>query len=726
MRFKARIAIGLALPVTLLVAGPSAAALRTSPATYTYPVAVPGAQVDTYFGTQVPDPYRWLENPKSAQTKAWIAAEQRLATDYLGGLPSRAARHKQLVDLVNYGINNTPTQRGRKLFWTGAPAGVQESILYVAETATAKPRVLLNSATLSPDASVGLSDWLPSWNGRYLAYAVSTGGSDWESIRIKSVATGRDYPETIDWVKFPSMSWDPADSGFYYSAYPKPKNPLQAVNRNQKVYFHRLGTDPAADTLVFADPRHPLRGLQSEVDPTAKTLWIYTNDSAGPNNGLYYRSLDAPRRPLVPLFLDHKAEYYPIAQIGNHIWMLTNRDAPNRRVVTLDLRHPAARNWKTVIGEQAETMDVASVVGDRLVTTFLKDATNRIRIFDLSGRETVTAPLPGLGTTGGFEGGDDRRQTYYSFTSYTSPTTVMRLDVQTGRSTVWRKAVTSFDTSQVTTDQVFVTSKDGTQVPAFIVHRKDVLPTGDNPTLLYGYGGFGYSITPTYSSRIAAWVQGGGVYVEAVLRGGGEYGYDWYEAGTQLKKQNVFDDFIATAQWLIDQHWTSKQRLAINGDSNGGLLVGAVLTQRPDLFGAAVAGVGVLDMLRYQDFTVGSGWAGDYGLSSDSPEMFTYLLGYSPLHNVESGVSYPATLITTADHDDRVVPAHSYKFAATLQADSVGQAPIVIRIDAKAGHGGGSGLAQTIDLWSDELAFLDAHVGNDPVVPTPRFSKATA
>ena len=716
-------ALAAAIAATLLAGSPASA--DATAAVYTYPAAPAGPQVDTYFGVQVPDPYRWLENPKNPQTTAWVNGESALAKNYLASLPTREARHAQLTGLVNYDRTRTPTMRGKTLFFTKDAAGAEQGVVYVAANATAKPRALLDANKLSASGTTALVDYVPSWNARYMVYSTSESGSDWETLHVKNVATGKDLPDQLDWVKFSATAWSPDDTGFYYSRYAKPKNPLQAANKNHKIYFHRIGTPQSSDQLVFADPKHPLRNVYADVDPDAKILWVYVSDSAGPNNQIYYQLLDRPSSRAVPLFTDGTAEYYPLATSGSTTWMLTTRGAPDRRVVKFSLKHPAERNWTNVVPEQTETMESASVVGKRIVTTFLKDATDRIRIFDLAGHEANAAALPGLGSASGFQGGSQYTSTYYTFTSYTSPVQVMRIDARTGTSTVWAQAHTTFDTSQVVSEQVFVTSKDGTKVPLFLVRRKDVAADGTNPTLLYGYGGFGVSITPSYSSQIAAWVQNGGIYAEAVLRGGGEYGQTWYEDGTLLHKQNVFDDFIACGQWLVDNRWTRSDRLAIKGESNGGLLVGAVLTQRPDLMGAALAGVGVLDMLRYQEFTIGSAWAGDYGLSSDSAEMFNYLLGYSPLHNVKPGVAYPATLITTGDHDDRVVPAHSYKFAATLQADNVSANPIIIRIDTDAGHGGGAGLSQTIDLWSDELAFLDTNLGTNPIVPAPTFVRSS-
>jgi prolyl oligopeptidase len=725
MRLSRMVSVIVAVPLACLaLAPPSVATVAAEDGqVFTYPVAVPGPQVDTYFGVQVADPYRWLENPDSPQTQAWVQAERNLTNSYLATLPSRASRHDQVAGLIHYNAPGVPGKYGRALFWTETAPGANQPVLYWSPSASAKPIPLLDGNKLAKDGKSSLADDVPSWDAKYVAYAVSRSGSDWETIKIRSVATKKDLPDTIEWVKFSGIAWSPDSTGFYYSAYDKPKNPLQAENKNQRLYFHKMGTPQSADRIAYADPKHPQGTIYGGVDDTAKMLWIYTNESANNNYRLFYQRLDRPGRPVVPLFTEADAAYYPLAMKGSRVWMQTTHDAPTGKVVTFDLARPAPKYWKPVIRPTEQTLTDVVVVGNRLVANYLQDATSRVFLFDRAGHPKGSAELPGLGTASGFSGYDRGHDTYYQFTSYTSPRMVLRLNVQSGRSVVWRQAVTGFDSTQVTTDQVFITSKDGTRVPAFIVHRKDVTPTGANPTILTGYGGFQVSITPGYTTFIASWLQRGGVYVEAILRGGGEYGTAWSEQGIQLHKQNVFDDFIATAQWLEDNGWTDREHLAVKGESNGGLLVGAVLTQRPDLIGAALPGVGVLDMLRYQDFTIGSAWAGDYGTSADSSEMFMYLLGYSPLHNVKPGVAYPPTLITTGDHDDRVVPGHSYKFAATLQADTGGTAPIVIRIDTDAGHGGGTSIKQTIATYTDELAFLDSTIGNGPVVPTPLFTR---
>ncbi len=722
MRRSFALPLAICTAFVVLVAGQSAAdaagSLRT---TYVYPTAEAGARVDTYFGTRVADPYRWLENPRAARTKAWVRAESALSSAYLSSLPSRPERSTQLTSLYSYDRIEAPFEQDGKLFWLERRAGKDQNSLYIANGRNGVPRTLINGERLSADGTSSISDWNPSPNNEFVAWTASDSGSDWQTIRIRSVRTGRDLSERLHWVKFSWMAWLPDSSGFYYSRFPKPEDPLESANTNHELYFHMVGTPQSEDRLAFADPEHPDRTVSGFILDGTNTLWIYQSDSAAPGNYLYYQRLDSPRAPIVSLFDAGDAEYYPLAMKGSKVWVQTTLDAPRRRVVRIDLTAPGRRNWTTVVPQQPEPMEWSYAAGKQIVSVYLKDATNRLRIYDLNGRQTSSPVLPGLGAVSGFAGGPEGR-TYYAFTSYGAPRTVMELNTHTGVSTVWRAPKTPFDASQVVTEQVFLTSKDGTRVPVFIVHRADVTPDGFNATLLYGYGGFGVSITPAYLPYAAAWVQSGGVYVEATIRGGGEYGESWHLAGSGLNKQNSFDDFISAAEWLIASKWTSPDRLAIKGESNGGLLVATALTQRPDLFGAALADVAVTDMLRYQNFTIGAQWGDEYGRSDDGPRMFRYLLGYSPLHNIHPGTSYPATLVTTGDHDDRVVPAHSYKFAATLQASNAGPNPIIVSIATNAGHGGSGSIDSTISDYADELAFLDANLGIAPVVPTPVFT----
>ncbi len=724
MRVTARLLAILALSACGPKAPPEVAAEAPPAPAYTYPQARKGDVVDDYFGTPVPDPYRWLEDPDSAETRAWIEAENAVTFGHLDSIPFRDAWRERLTKLWNYERFGTPWEEGDRYFWYRNDGLQDQSVLWTAESLDGEATVLLDPNTLSEDGTVSLGTVAVSPDGRYIAYALSDGGSDWRTVKVRDITTGEDLADRIEWVKFSGISWDKKSGGFWYSRYPAPENPLEQVNEHQQLWFHRVGTAQDADTLVYKDDAHPQRGAGGWTTEEGHLLWIGIWEGTGNKNRLYYDRLDDKKQVLVKLFDEFDAQYSPIEARGDLVWIQTNKDAPKERIFRIDLKKPAEQ--VEIVPEGDAVLQGASVVGDTLFCSYLVDAHTVVKRYSLDGELKGEVALPGIGSASGFDGDDDSTETFYSYSGYTSPTTLYRYDVASGESTVWKQPEVDFDPDAYVTEQVFYPSKDGTKIPMMVTHRKDVSADGDNPTLLYGYGGFNISITPRYSSAVTAWLEQGGIYAVANLRGGGEYGEDWHQQGIKQNKQNVFDDFVSAAEWLVSSGWTSPEHLAINGRSNGGLLVGATLTQRPDLFAAAVPGVGVLDMLRYHQFTIGWAWADDYGRSDDDPAMFAYLHGYSPLHNLTPGTDYPATLILTADHDDRVVPAHSFKFAATLQEAHRGPDPVLIRIETRAGHGAGMSTQQAIAESTDMWSFVAHHTGMTPVFAESAPSPAAA
>lgn len=698
------------LETRALLSGAPPVAPGEAPPAIDYPAAERTVHVDTYFGTPVTDPYRWLEDPADSRTQAWVEAQAKLATDTLQALPTRADRAAQISGLLAQPSLHAPVAAGRFLFWTANDGAQAQAVLFVSWHGRRAGRVLLDPNTLSADGTISLAEWSPSPTGRHVAWAASDGGSDWRTWRIRDVRSGRDLPERIEWSKFAQVAWSNDGRGFFYSRYPEPRNPLESSNENMAIYYHRLGTSAARDTKVFDAPDQPSLYVAPLALRGHARVWLdlsLTNES----NTLASVAFTAAGSRVRHLLTVKPAIYRVIAQSRFHVWIHTTADAPNGRVVRVDLRHPEPANWKEIIAERTEDLAGVTRVGSRFVVEYLHDATSRLEVFTRAGRPIGRVVLPGLGSVTSVTARNASRSAFVSYTDFTQPPEVLSLDALTLRTRPWYTPTVPFNPADFVTEQVWATSRDGTRIPAFVSRLRTVMPTGDNPTWLYGYGGFDISLTPSYSPDAIAWMQGGGVYVVATLRGGGEYGKTWYEAGTKLQKQNVFDDFIAVAEWLVANGWTTPERLAANGRSNGGLLAGAMLTQRPDLFGAVVPEVGVLDMLRYQEFTIGYAWASDYGRSDDSEEMFRYLLGYSPLHSVRSGSGYPATLVMTAERDDRVVPAHSYKFAATLQHAQPQGPPLLIRIERRAGHGSGASLQQRIEMSADRLAFFDEHIG---------------
>ncbi len=672
-----------------------------------YPAARRSDQVDDYFGTKVADPYRWLEDPDSPETRAWIEAENKLTFSFLDRIKQREPIRWRLTRLWNYERFGVPTKRGDRYLYTHNNGLEGQNVLWVLDSLEAEPRMLVNPNELSEDGTIALSGYQMSDDGKYLAYGLAVKGSDWQTWYVRDVTTCNDLKDRIEWVKFSGASWDTNCEGFFYSRYDEPPEGklFTGTNYNQKLYYHKLGTNQADDRLVYERPDHKEWGFYGSVTDDGEYLVIYVTRGSDPKNQIFYAKLDDPDWKVNELITGFDADYSFTGNDGATFRFRTDRDAPRYRVVAVDLDKPKPEDWREVIPQRDELLDDVSEVGKRLFASYLQDAHSRVEMFDASGKSIGPLDLPGLGTSFGFGGRDESTETFYGYTSFTAPTTVYRYDLITGKSTVFRQSNVDFDPSKYETKQVFCTSRDGTRVPMFIVHRKGLKLDGTNPTYLYGYGGFNVTLTPTFSVPRIAWLEMGGVWAMPNLRGGGEYGREWHEAGMKANKQNVFDDFIAAAQYLVEQQYTSRDLLAISGGSNGGLLVGACITQRPDLFGAALPAVGVMDMLRYHKFTIGWAWGTEYG-TSDNAEDFKTLYAYSPLHNIKPGVEYPPTLIQTADHDDRVVPAHSFKFAAALQYAQVGNSPVLIRIDTSAGHGAGKPTTKTIDEATDALAFL--------------------
>jgi prolyl oligopeptidase len=682
------------------------ASSKTNARKWDYPAAQRGEQVDDYHGTKVADPYRWLEDPDAAESRAWAEAENKLTFGYLAEIPERAKIRERLTALWNYERFGAPFKEGGRYFFYKNDGLQNQSVLYTAESLDGAPRVLIDPNGLSTDGTVALSDVEVSPDGKLVAYGVAASGSDWQEFKVRDVATGKDLADHLKWIKFSGASWTKDGKGFFYSRYDEPneKTKLEDANYYQKLYFHRIGTPQSEDELVYERKDQKEWGFGGHVTDDGRYLVVSVWQGTANKNRVYYKDLKA-RGEVVRLLDDFDASYSFVGNDGPVFYFSTTKDATRGRVVAIDTREPVAAKWRVVVPESGATIESVRLVDERLIVSSLEDARSKVAVYALDGKLAYEVELPGIGSADGFTGDEDDAESFYTFTSFTTPTTVYRLDVKSGKSEVWRAPKVDFDPSAYEVEQVFYTSKDGTRVPMFITHKKGIALDGSNPTILYGYGGFNVSMTPSFSVSNLVWMEMGGVYAVPNLRGGGEYGEAWHEAGTKAKKQNVFDDFIAAAEYLIAKKYTSPSKLAVSGGSNGGLLVGAVLTQRPDLFGAALPAVGVMDMLRFQKFTIGWAWTSDYG-SSDVAEEFKALYAYSPLHNIKPGTSYPATLVTTADHDDRVVPLHSYKFAATLQAAQAGPEPILIRIETKAGHGAGKPTAKVIDEVADKFAFL--------------------
>ena len=664
--------------------------------------------VDTYFGTEVPDPYRWLEDDRSQETAAWVAAQNKVTDHYLGKIPFRARLLDRLTEVANYEKVGIPVPRknGKSYFYKND--GLQnQSVLYEVDTDGGEPQVLLDPNALSEDGTVALKGVYFSNDCKYIAYSISRSGSDWEEFYVMDLESRQLLPDHIEWAKFSGAAW--RGDGFYYSAYDAPKGAeFSDKNEVHKIYYHRIGTPQSEDELFWANPAEPLRFYQLDINEEETMAFMY-EEGADVGNNLYVKDL-RKGGDFVCMTPDMKHTCSVLETDGNLIYIFTNFGAPMNRIMTADVRNPGQENWTEVVPEAFSVLDGVSFVADRMILTYEQDASTHAYICGKDGSDLQEIVLPGVGSVS-FASRKGEPWCYYSYSSFTVPGTIYSLDPQTLESKLYREPQTSFDLSDFESVQVFFPSRDGTQIPMFLTYRKGLQKDGSNPVYLYGYGGFNISLPPSFSTSRIPWLESGGIYAQVNLRGGSEYGEEWHQAGTKMNKQNVFDDFIAAAEWLVAQGYTSPEKLAIVGGSNGGLLVGACMTQRPDLFAVAIPQVGVMDMLRYHKFTLGWNWAPDYGTSEDSPEMFQYLLGYSPLHNIKPGVSYPATLVTTADHDDRVVPAHSFKFAATLQECNAGPNPALIRIDSKAGHGGGKPLAKALEEQADIYSFIMYNLG---------------
>ncbi len=680
-----------------------------------YPQTKKVEQTDDYHGVRVADPYRWLEDDNSSETKAWVAAENKVTFDYLNKIPERAKIKARLTELWNYEKYSAPTKQGSKYFYSKNDGLQNQSVLYVADSTTDKGRVLLDPNKLSTDGTIALSGLAISDDGKLMAYGLSGAGSDWQQWKFRNVETGADLPDVLEDIKFSGASWTKDGKGVFYSRFPAAddKSKLTRVNYFQKLYYHQLGTPQMEDVLIYERPDDKEMGVGGGVTEDGKYLIVTVTKGTAPMNMVYFKELAVKDSKITPIVSVLEADYSFIGNDGATFYFRTDKNAPRGKVLKINadefLRKKAV-GWQQVIPETKETLEGANFINNQLVASYLKDAYTQIKIYDLNGKFVRNVELPGIGTAGGFGGKRDDAETFYSFSSFNAPPTIYRYDFKSGKSEIFRQSDVKFNPNDYEVKQIFYNSKDGTRIPLFIVHKKGLKLDGTNPTLLYAYGGFNISLTPSFSVSRIAWMEMGGVYAVANLRGGGEYGEEWHEAGTKLKKQNVFDDFIAAAEYLIKEKYTQPKKLAIQGGSNGGLLIGAVLNQRPDLYGAALPAVGVMDMLRFQKFTIGRAWTSDYG-SSDNAAEFAALYKYSPLHNLKKGAKYPAVMVTTSDHDDRVVPAHSFKYAATLQASQSGDAPVLIRIETNAGHGAGKPTAKVIEEQADIFGFLVKNLG---------------
>jgi prolyl oligopeptidase len=678
--------------------------------TFTYPKANKVDQVDEYHGTKVADPYRWLENPDAEDSRAWIEAQNKLTFGFLDQIPERAKIKERLTKLWNYEKYTAPFREGGRYFFYKNDGLQNQSVLYTTDSLEREPRVLLDPNALSKDGTVALSGLAVSYDGKLMAYALAAAGSDWQEWKVRDVVTGKDLDDHLKWSKFSGASWTTDHLGFYYSRYDEPneKTKLEDANYYHKLYYHRVGTKQSDDVLVYERKDQKEWGFDGKVTDDGRYLIISVWRGTDPKNLVFYQDLKAKGAKVMELIKDFDAAFSFIGNDGPVFYFRTDLNASRGRIIAIDARKPERANWKELVAQAAETIDGESgvnIINNQFVVPYLKDARSQIKVFDLKGKLLREIGLPGLGTATDLRGKRKDTEMFYVFTGFTTPGIVYGVDLTIGKSFVVRAPKVDFNPNDYETKQVVYASKDGTKVPMFITHKKGLKLDGTNPTYLYGYGGFNVSLTPAFSIGNLVWMEMGGVYAQANLRGGGEYGEDWHQAGMKLKKQNVFDDFIAAAEWLIANKYTSTPKLAIGGGSNGGLLVGACITQRPDLFGAALPAVGVMDMLRFQKFTIGWAWTSDYG-SSDNAEEFAALYKYSPLHNIKPGIKYPATMVTTADHDDRVVPAHSFKFAATMQAAQAGASPILIRIETQAGHGAGKPTAKIIEEVADRWGFL--------------------
>lgn len=702
------LALGIIVAGQPLTADEPQASTTPSPATHmTYPNTRIDPVTDDYHGRKVVDNFRWLEDVESDETAQWVQAENNVTRAYLDGLASREPMRERLERLWNYERFSLPEKEGEYYFYSHNNGLQNQSLLYVAKSLGEERRLLLDPNTLSSDGTVALGGYQASDDGKLLAYSLADGGSDWRTWKVRNVETGEDTDDEVRWSKFSGIAWLPDQSGFFYARYDAPADgaELTGTNEFQKLYFHKLGTPQSADELVFENPDEPKWGFSPEVTEDGRYLVIHNWQGSEPKSQIFVKDLRQADAEPVALVQGFDADYGFVASDGDVVFLMTDHEAPKRRLIAIDVTHPERSAWREVIAESEDVMESVSLLGNVFFVNYLHDALGRVMRYGTDGGELGEVRLPGLGSVTGFGGKRDAAETFFTFENYITPSSIYRYDLHSGEITLWREPKTVLSTQDYVTEQIFCQSKDGTRVPIIVTRSKSTALDGSNRTVLYAYGGFNISLTPAYSPAIAGWIESGGVYAVANLRGGGEYGRQWHEDGMRLKKQNVFNDFIAAAEHLIAKGYTSQKRLAIRGGSNGGLLIGAVMTQRPDLFAVCLPAVGVMDMLRFHKFTIGWAWATEYG-SSDEPDQVDNLLSYSPLHNVKPGTCYPATLITTADRDDRVVPGHSFKFAAALQQAQACDRPTLIRIETRAGHGAGTPVSKRIQEYADLWAFV--------------------
>jgi prolyl oligopeptidase len=670
-----------------------------------YPLTLRVDTVDVYFDTKVEDPYRWLEDDNSTETKEWVLAQNKVTQDYLAQIPYRENIKKRLTEVWNFPKMSVPFKKGDHYFQYRNDGLQDQDVLYIQDNLESEARVLLDPNQLSSDGTVALNSIAVSSDSKYLAYGIARSGSDWNEVYIKDIETGVDLKDHLMWIKFSGISW--YKDGFFYSRYDKPAkgSELSGANEYHKVYYHKIGQDQQDDELIYENSKYPKRLYSASVTEDENYL-ILSAMEASHGNALYFKKLNGKNTPFQEITNDFTYEHSVVDDVDGSLLMYTNDGAPRYRVVKVDVKKPGKEYWKEIIPEQKNVLSGVKLAGGKIIANYMADAHSKVEILNLDGSFDYELELPGLGTAGSFSGKKKEDIAFFSFESFTSPEIAYKYNFKTRKAEVFYEAKTNFNADDYVTEQKFFTSKDGTRIPIFIMHKKGIKLDGNNPCLLYGYGGFNVSLTPYFKARRLVWLENGGVYAVVNLRGGGEYGEEWHKAGTKLNKQNVFDDCIAAAEYLVDQKYTQPEKLALKGGSNGGLLVGAVVNQRPDLFRVAIPEVGVMDMLRYHKFTIGWAWAGDYGTSADSKEMFDYLLAYSPIHNIKEGINYPSVMVTTADHDDRVVPAHSFKYIATLQEKYDGRNPVLIRIDSKAGHGGGMPVSKQIEEYADIWSFI--------------------
>ncbi len=694
--------------------------LLTSFASAAPPLTKSIDHVDEYHGVKVPDPYRWLEDDvrTSKEVADWVTAQNEVTFTFLESIPQRKDIQRRLTELWNFERVSPPSQSGGRYFYSKNDGLQNQSVLYVLDSLTAVPRVLIDPNSWSKDGTVALGTVKISPDGRYAAFGRQEAGSDWSNFQILEVEDGKLLVDELKWIKFSSPEWTPDGNGFFYSRFPEPEEgqAFQNLNLNQQVYFHRVGTVQSDDVLVYHRPDHPDWTFHSTVSEDGRYLILTIMVGTDDRYRVYYKDLSQPLGLPLALIDNFDYEYSFLGNDGPVFYFRTTLKAPKKRIIAIDTRKPSPENYREILAEQPEVMENVSLIANQFLVETLKDAKTEVNLYGLDGRKIRHLDLPGIGTASGFSGKRSDTETFYAFSSFNTPASIFRYDLLTGESQLWKAPTTLVKPDDYAVEQVFYKSQDGTKVPMFLAYKKGMKRDGTNPTLLYGYGGFNISLTPTFSVSRLQWMEMGGIFALANLRGGGEYGEDWHKAGTKLNKQNVFNDFISAAEYLIAEKYTRSDKLAIQGGSNGGLLVGACLTQRPDLFGACLPAVGVMDMLRFQKFTAGRYWVDDFG-SSDNADEFPALLKYSPYHNCKPGVKYPPTMITTADTDDRVVPGHSCKFAAALQAAQAGDKPILIRIETRAGHGAGKPTAKIIEETADQWAFLVKTLGFEPTIP---------